>query len=113
MAAGKLVEEISALNKPERFKPRQVDDIVKKYLPGGISKQRAKEILLLEGFNVTEEKLKTPLADCADCEGTVVVARYDHKPVLSPIYDYGIVVEVGIRNGNVAVVHSWYVKSAY
>jgi len=112
MAAGKLVEEVSALEKPERFKPRQVDDIVQKYIAGGISKAKAKEILVSEGFKVTEEEMKKPLDDCVDCEGTVVVARYDHKPALSLMYDYGIVVEVGFRGGNVAVVHGWYVKNA-
>ena len=112
MAAGKLVEEVSALEKPERFKPRQIDDIVKKYIAGGISKAKAKEILVSEGFRVTEEEMKKPLDDCVDCEGTVVVARYDHKPALSLVYDYGIVVEVGFRGGNVAVVHGWYVKNA-
>ena len=112
MAAGKLVEEASTLEQPERPKPRQVDDIVKKYIAGGISKAKAKEILISEGFNVTEE-MKKPLDDCVDCEGTVVVARYDHKPALSLTYDYGIVVEVGFRSGNVAVVHGWYVKNAY
>jgi hypothetical protein len=113
MAAGKLVEEVSALDKPERFKPRQVDDIVKKYIARGISKAKAKEILASEGFKVAEEEMKKPLDDCVDCEGTVVVARYDHKPALSLIYDYGRVVEIGFRGGKVAVVHGWYVKSAY
>ncbi len=58
MAEGKLVEEVSALDKPERFKPRQVDDVVKKYIAEGISKAKAKEIIISEGFKVTEEEMK-------------------------------------------------------
>ncbi|MDO3558960.1 hypothetical protein [Ralstonia pseudosolanacearum] len=113
MAAGKLINEISALDKPERFKPIQVNHIVKKYFSEGISKAEAKEILASEGFKVTEEETKQPIPNCPDCESTVVVGRYDHKPILSLVYDYGIAIEIGFRNGGVAVVRGWYVKNAY
>ncbi|MBB6583465.1 hypothetical protein [Ralstonia solanacearum] len=113
MAAGKLVNEISATKKPERFKPNRVDNIVKKYITEGISKSTAKEILASEGFKVTEEETRQPIPDCPDCESSVVVGRYDHKPILSLVYDYGIAIEIGFRNGNVAVVRGWYVKNTY
>jgi hypothetical protein len=113
MAAGKLVEEVLALDKPERFRPRQIDDIAKRYVALGISKDIAKKILTGEGFKISEEGLKKPLEDCLDCDGAVLVARYDHKPALSLVYDFGVVIEVGFRGGSVAVVHGWYVKSAY
>ncbi|MEF9387619.1 hypothetical protein V4890_18610 [Ralstonia solanacearum species complex bacterium KE056] len=113
MAAEKLISEISATKKPERFKPTRVDEIVNKYITEGISKTTAKEILTSEGFKVTEEETRHPIPDCPDCESSVVVGRYDHKPILSLVYDYGIAIEIGFRNGSVAIVHGWHIKNAY
>ena len=113
LAAGNLIQEVSALEVPERFKPRSVDDIVMKYVGLGIPRDKVKEILDSEGFKVSEPEKSKPLADCHECDRTVVVGRHDHRPMFSFVYDYGIVVEVGFKDGKSAVVHGWYVQNVY
>lgn len=111
---GELVKEVSALEVPERFKPRRIDEIVKKYIPMGISKESVKEILVSEGFEVAEISVQINEEfhkDCNNCDNISVRAEYSHRPMLWPLYDYGIVVQVRFRNGHVTLVNGLYASS--
>jgi len=110
MFEGKLIREVfSSVEKPKRFETCPIDDIVKKYIPEGITRAKAKELLLAEGFKISEVDDKKPRADCVDCESAVLVARYDHKP----FYNYAITVQIRFLDDNAVTVHGWYVTNIY
>lgn len=113
MPTDRLIDEVFALSKPRQLKPIPIDVLINKYVRKRLSKSEASQIFLAQGFKVTEQVMATPMNDCLDCDAVTMVARYDHKPSLSLLYDYSIVVQVGLRAGIVAVVHGWYVKNAY
>lgn len=113
LAADDLIDEVFALPKPERFKARPIDDIVKKYIPDGVNRDQARQVLLTQGFKVFDRTLEEAPSDCQDCDELFIGARYDHRPMFSLIYDYGIVVRIGFRKNTAVSVHGWFVKNAY
>lgn len=114
MAVGKLVEEVSALDKPERFKPRQVDGIVKKYVSGGMTKEKVREVLTAEGLQAFEIKAKDRFPDCSDCDDVAIGAGYKFEPFLPLLpASRSLVIDIGFREGKVVIVHGWYVFHAY
>lgn len=43
----------------------------------------------------------------------MIVVWFNHRLPFTFFYDYGVIVDVGFREGRVAVVNGWYVASAY
>jgi hypothetical protein len=108
---GKMIKEVRMLPYPEPAKPTNIDNIVKKYIPIGISRKEAKDILVAEGFNIFEQN--KAIDNCADCDTFRVIASYEHIPLFMYVYDYAIVVHVGFRNGRVAILQGLYFRGVF
>lgn len=113
MAKSGLIGQVFSLPKPERFHPTPVDNMVKEFVSIGQTKDQVIKTLSAEGLIISDQEKETPFEDCKDCDKVYLVGRYNHKPALSMLYDYSLVVHVGFRSGKSAVVHGWYVQNIY
>lgn len=71
---GKLIDEIQSSGEPDRFKSKDVSQIVARYIPLGIEKQEALRRLKNQGFDVAEVKKEIP--GCPDCDPLSISASY-------------------------------------
>jgi len=98
-----LIAEIFASSQPERFRPTRVDDVVERYVAKGLLKSEAKNILQAAGFSIEEQSIEK-MKGCLGCDEKMIVAWFNHKLPFTFFYDYGVIVDVGFREGRVAVV---------
>lgn len=114
MAAGKLIDEISALDRPERFKPHQIDDVVKKYISEGMTKEKVHQVLASEGLQTSEMKAKDLFANCTECDEVAISAGYKFESLLNILpAGRSLIIDIAFRKGKVTMVKGWYVAHAY
>jgi len=111
---GNLIAEVFALPKPIREEMVAVDDIAEKYIHLGTSAQSAITTLQKEGFRIFDFRPQKPTSWTERCD-RIVGGRYDHmffyKFVMLP--DYGIVIDVCIKNDLVFDVRGFYFMQLY
>lgn len=77
---GKLIDEIQSSGEPDRFKSKDVSQIVARYIPLGTEKQEALRRLKNQDFDVTEVKKEIP--GCPDCDPLSISASYVQKRIM-------------------------------
>lgn len=98
---GDLIDEIQSTGEPDRFKSKDVSQIVARYIPLGTEKQEALRRLKNQDFNVTEVKKEIP--GCPDCDALSISASYVQKRAMPFLPDKShISILLGIRDGKVA-----------
>lgn len=98
---GKLIDEIQSSGEPERFKSKDVSQIVARYIPLGTDKQEALHRLKNQDFDVAEVKKEIP--GCPDCDPLSISASYVQKRSIPFLPDKShISILLGIRDGKIA-----------
>jgi hypothetical protein len=98
---GKLIDEIQSSGAQDRFKPRDVSQIVARYIPLDTEKQEALRRLKHQGFDVREVAQEIP--GCPDCEPLSITASYVQKHFMPFLPDKSYVsILLGVRGGKIA-----------
>lgn len=98
---GRLIEEIQSSGEPDRFKSKDVSQIVARYIPLGTEKQEALRRLKKQDFDVEEVKKEIP--GCPDCDPLSISASYVRKRAIPFLPDKShISILLGIKDGKVA-----------
>lgn len=98
-----LINAVLAQGQPDKFKSRDISQLVVTYIPVGIERQKAIDLLRQHGFDVKEEKRSIP--GCPNCEPLVISGSYLEKRLLPFLPDKSsISILLGCRDGKVAHV---------
>lgn len=98
---GRLIDEIQSSGEPDRFKSKDVSQIVARYIPLGTEKQEALRRLKNQDFDVMEVKKEIP--GCPDCDPLSISASYVQKRSMPFLPDKShISILLGIRDGKIA-----------
>jgi hypothetical protein len=98
---GKLIDEIQSSGETDRFKSKDVSQIVARYIPVGIEKKEALRRLKNQGFDVAEVKKEIP--GCQDCDPLSISAGCVQKRIMPFLpYKSFISILLGIKDGKVA-----------
>lgn len=97
---GKLVKEINSSGEADRFTPKDVSQIVARYIPLGTERQEALRRLKNQNFDVIEVEKHIPV--CLDCDPLSISGSYVQKRAMPFLPDKSYIsILLGIRDGKV------------
>lgn len=98
-----LIDAVLAQGQPDKFKSRDISQLVVAYIPIGTEKQEAITLLRHHGFDIKEEKRDIP--GCPTCDPLVVSGSYLEKRMVPFLPDKSsISILLGCKGGKVAHV---------
>lgn len=109
---GKMVKEITKLEKPTGFDMTDVNSIVESYIPMGTSRQKAREILNDNGFRVSNYDTTRSEGRYSHCD-EALSSFYRIYVFPWPIYAYKIVVRICFIDDESVLMRAVYLKHMY